>query len=140
MRITDLLLRKPGAANVLAPGEARKTSRRAVAEEVDVSVARNIRGRCAQRVVLTCALIALAAVAACRPEPLSLPGKPRDPREPAGMPEDRSQRPEPTGSSKRVAAKQPPNVLIADDGTMCVVPESRYKRTRVGDVAYCTWT
>ena len=132
--MTDPLLKKPGAANVGVAGDVRK--------EVDVSGTRNGRiGRAfVTRVAVACALPGLVILASCRPRPIDIPGKARDPRALPGATDERVERPEPTASSKRVAAKQPPNTLIAEDRTQCVVPESRYERTRIGDLAYCTWT
>ena len=41
--------------------------------------------------------------------------------------------------AKRVAGKEPPTTLIAEDGTKCVVTENRYRETNVGDEAWCVW-
>jgi hypothetical protein len=41
--------------------------------------------------------------------------------------------------AKRVAGKESPVTLIAEDGTKCVVTEDRYRETRVGDEAWCVW-
>ncbi len=40
---------------------------------------------------------------------------------------------------KTVQAKEPPNILIAIDGTRCSVSADRYESTNEGDVAWCWW-
>lgn len=40
---------------------------------------------------------------------------------------------------KQVAAKEPPTILVAYDGTKCAVTEARYRETNVGDEAWCVW-
>jgi hypothetical protein len=40
---------------------------------------------------------------------------------------------------KRVAGKEPPTTLIAEDGTKCIVTESRFRETEVGNKAVCAW-
>jgi hypothetical protein len=42
-------------------------------------------------------------------------------------------------SGKTVARKDPPNILIADDGSMCVVSADRWEKTEVGMKALCGW-
>lgn len=42
--------------------------------------------------------------------------------------------------SKRVADKAPPNVLVAQDGTTCKVPTSRFDRVRIGQSITCVWS
>ena len=42
--------------------------------------------------------------------------------------------------AKRVADKAPPDLLVADDGTTCRVPEARYRRIARGDHITCVWT
>jgi hypothetical protein len=40
---------------------------------------------------------------------------------------------------KRVTAKQEPNLLVAEDGTSCVVTAERYEDVDVGDHELCDW-
>jgi hypothetical protein len=42
-------------------------------------------------------------------------------------------------AGKRVAAKDPPNLLIADDGSICMVSEKRFEKIEVGMKALCAW-
>jgi hypothetical protein len=42
--------------------------------------------------------------------------------------------------AKVVADKAPPDMLIATDGTTCMVPRSRYDRVRIGQSITCVWT
>jgi hypothetical protein len=42
-------------------------------------------------------------------------------------------------AGKTVARKDPPNILIADDGSMCVVSTDRWEKTEVGMKALCGW-
>lgn len=42
--------------------------------------------------------------------------------------------------AKRVGAKSPPDLLIADDGSECRVPESRFRQIDVGDHITCLWS
>jgi hypothetical protein len=40
---------------------------------------------------------------------------------------------------KTVARKDPPNILIADDGSMCIVSTDRWEKMEVGMKALCAW-
>ena len=40
---------------------------------------------------------------------------------------------------KTVARKDPPNFLIADDGSICVVSSERFAKTEIGMKALCVW-
>ena len=40
---------------------------------------------------------------------------------------------------KRVAGKQDPNLLLAEDGTSCAVTANRYRDVAVGDHVVCVW-
>jgi hypothetical protein len=40
---------------------------------------------------------------------------------------------------KRVAGKEPPTTLIAEDGTRCIVTEGRFRETEIGGDALCAW-
>jgi hypothetical protein len=42
--------------------------------------------------------------------------------------------------AKVVAAKTPPDLLIARDGTTCRVPERRFDQIRVGQTVTCVWS
>ena len=42
-------------------------------------------------------------------------------------------------SGKAVARKDPPNILIADDGSRCIVSEDRFNNTEVGMKVLCAW-
>jgi hypothetical protein len=42
--------------------------------------------------------------------------------------------------SKRVSTKVPPTTLVAEDGTICQVPEVRFERIEAGDVITCVWS
>lgn len=42
--------------------------------------------------------------------------------------------------SKMVQAKDPPDTLVASDGTSCRVPEARFKEIEVGDYITCVWS
>jgi hypothetical protein len=42
-------------------------------------------------------------------------------------------------SRKRVAAKEEPSTLVAEDGTRCTVTKSRFRKVDVGDWATCAW-
>lgn len=44
-----------------------------------------------------------------------------------------------TASRKRVAEKEEPATLIANDKTRCTVTADRFKDTHVGDDAICDW-
>jgi hypothetical protein len=52
-------------------------------------------------------------------------GPPRSPRETLGW--------------KVVIEKREPNLLLAVDGTECVVSEERFERIRTGRRAFCHW-
>lgn len=43
-------------------------------------------------------------------------------------------------ASKRVAMKNPPQELVATDGTTCIVNEDRFDRTEIGDLVACAWS
>ena len=51
----------------------------------------------------------------------------------------RGRAPTPGVLRKRVAAKQDPNVLLAEDGTSCPVTADRYRDVSVGDHVVCMW-
>jgi len=44
-----------------------------------------------------------------------------------------------TASRKRVAEKEEPATLIANDKTRCTVTADRYKDTHIGDDVICDW-
>ena len=44
-----------------------------------------------------------------------------------------------TASRKRVAEKEEPATLIANDRTRCTVTANRFKDTHIGDDAICDW-
>jgi hypothetical protein len=116
----------------------------AIEVEMHVSESTNIgratRHRVARRATGTLALLALTSLGACRPQPLTIPGKARDPRETPGSTSNRGPGDvEPAVASKRVAAKEAPLTLVADDGSRCSVNESKYNNTRIGDAVFCAW-
>jgi hypothetical protein len=53
----------------------------------------------------------------------------------------------PTGNSKpdrgvmpkRVTGKQEPNILLAGDGTSCLVTAERYRKVQLGKFEVCAW-
>ncbi len=94
----------------------------------------------ARRAACSAAVLALIGPGACRPQPLTIPGKARDPREMPGSSTNRGPREvEPAIASKRVAAKEPPVTLVAEDGSRCAVTESKYDNARIGDTVFCAW-
>ncbi len=40
---------------------------------------------------------------------------------------------------KTVVRKDPPNFLVADDGSICVVSQERFDKTEIGMKALCAW-
>ena len=46
----------------------------------------------------------------------------------------------PEFAEKLVVGKEPPNELIADDGSRCITSRERFDRTRVGSEIWCVWT
>lgn len=83
--------------------------------------------RCVQRAGLI-VLVTFAATAGCRPRHI-------EPR-PGGV-IVRSDR---TGwYLKKVVAKDPPETLLAEDGTICRVSPERYRATAVGTALRCNW-
>ena len=42
-------------------------------------------------------------------------------------------------SRKRVAAKEEPATLVADDGSRCRLTEGRFRKVREGDYVTCLW-
>ena len=42
-------------------------------------------------------------------------------------------------AGKTVAAKEPPNILIAVDGSFCMVTKQQFDNTEVGMKALCSW-
>lgn len=46
----------------------------------------------------------------------------------------------PTLDHKRVAAKEEPNLLRADDGTYCTVPRRTFMRAAKGESTLCVWS
>jgi hypothetical protein len=99
--------------------------------------AASIRGRTA----LVALLLTVVATACGPPRPMAIPG-----------PGGRGGGARETGSSttragakdirldvKRVAGKEPPPTLIAEDGTRCIVTEGRFRETEIGGNALCAW-
>jgi hypothetical protein len=105
-----------------------------------MNVGRDRRHNSLVALVLICVCVSALAAGGCRVRPLTMPGADRDPRALPGSPDDRATRVDDAQvSMKRVAAKEPPSTLIADDGSRCTVPERRYEETRVGSQALCVW-
>lgn len=46
----------------------------------------------------------------------------------------------PALGSKRVYGKQPPNRLLAHDGTSCIVSREKFENTAIGTSIWCVWT
>ena len=42
--------------------------------------------------------------------------------------------------SKAVIGKEPPNRLLAQDGTTCIVPADKYDRIAIGASSLCIWS
>lgn len=42
-------------------------------------------------------------------------------------------------TGKVVAGKETPNILVADDGSLCVVSKERFEKTEIGMKALCAW-
>lgn len=42
-------------------------------------------------------------------------------------------------AGKTVAGKEAPNMLVATDGSICIVSEERFEKTEVGMKALCAW-
>ena len=42
-------------------------------------------------------------------------------------------------AGKTVGGKEPPNMLVATDGSICIVSEERFEKTEVGMKALCAW-
>ena len=105
----------------------------------------------AMRVIglLSCAIVTAVTFSACsrsgRPTgtgPMGLPSPSE--LQPAGsLPSIGTQSPTgraaATASRKKVAEKEEPATLIANDRTRCTVTADRFKNTRVGDDAICDW-
>ena len=45
----------------------------------------------------------------------------------------------PEFTEKLVVGKEPPNQLIAEDGTRCITSRERYERARIGAEVWCVW-
>jgi hypothetical protein len=89
---------------------------------------------------LGCVCMSALGAVGCRVRPLTMPGSDRDPRALPGAPDNRATRVDDAQVSlKRVTAKEPPSMLIADDGSRCTVSEKRYDETRIGHDALCMW-
>ena len=93
--------------------------------------------RCARAGLVVLALV--VGTAACgSPRPLAIPGRDGGPRQTGASRTGRNPR-DVRMDAKRVAGKEPPATLIAEDGTRCVVTEGRYRETEIGDEAWCVW-
>lgn len=90
------------------------------------------------RVVLVALALITGGAGCAPPRPLGIPGRDGGPRQGGGSNTGRTPR-DIRADAKRVAGKQPPTTLIAQDGTRCVVTEERYRETNVGDEAWCVW-
>jgi hypothetical protein len=97
----------------------------------------SIRGR-----IVLVALALSCAWTACGPlRPLAIPGargRGGPPRE-AGASTARGGVKDIRVEPKRVAGKEPPTTLIAEDGARCIVTESRFRETEIGSNAWCAW-
>jgi len=99
--------------------------------------------------LLSLALVTDVTLSACAQQgrrtgtgPMGLPS-PSEVQSPGSLPSVGTQ--SPTGrttavaSRKRVAEKEEPATLIANDKTRCTVTADRFKDTHVGDDAICDW-
>ncbi len=93
--------------------------------------------RCARTVAVVLTLV-VAASACGPPQPMAIPGRDGGPRQTGGSKTGRTPR-DLRMDAKRVAGKERPATLIAEDGMKCVVTEDRYRETKVGDEAWCVW-
>ena len=90
--------------------------------------------------MLACALGAFAAAGCVRAGPAA-PGIGQVPTQSGAG----GQRASPDGGGrpsvtrKRVSEKREISTLVADDATICIVSEQRYRETRVGDSVWCAW-
>src|SRR5262245_37236610 len=99
---------------------------------------------------------AAAALAACNiyrvPGVSGPPGRPQptgpSPVDGPGFPSPGAPTPQGTGQgrsvedrmrTKRVAAKEEPTTLIADDRSRCVVTERKFRETAIGSDVLCDW-
>jgi hypothetical protein len=46
----------------------------------------------------------------------------------------------PAFAPKPVIGKQPPHLLLARDGTECIVSQEKFERTAIGRSVWCVWT
>lgn len=46
---------------------------------------------------------------------------------------------DPSLSQKTVTSKEPPTMLVAFDGSTCLVTDKRYRETVIGEKAWCVW-
>ena len=84
-------------------------------------------------------VVSLLATSACTPRRAPgvdpFPGRDRSGATPAAPARGR-----PEGyARKKVEGKQPPQRLVAKDGTSCTVSEEKYNSTVLGDDVWCTW-
>ena len=119
-------------------GRWRKSSTHCGEDAVKTPTTRTRRSLIA--LLLTSPAPLILTLASCRVQPVTLPGKERDPRALPGSPDNRATRAEDAQvSMKRVTAKEAPTTLVADDGSRCSVSEKRFDDTRIGDSALCVW-
>jgi hypothetical protein len=90
----------------------------------------------------TLLVVALVVLASCQPPapyrpPLIGPRTPGDDRQVPAAP---TTRPGTHLSTKKVDAKEAPNVLIAVDATRCTVNEKKYREVSLGESVTCLWT
>ena len=90
------------------------------------------------RVALVALVLTVGAAACAPPQPLAIPGRDAGPRETDGTRTVNTPR-DMRADAKRVAGKEPPTTLIAQDGMKCRVTEGRYRETNIGDEAWCVW-
>jgi len=43
-------------------------------------------------------------------------------------------------TSKKVSAKEEPNILVAADRSRCSVSEQKYRETSLGESVFCAWS
>jgi hypothetical protein len=90
----------------------------------------------------TMLVVALVGLVACQPPapyrpPLIGPRTPGDDRQ---MPAANTSRGATNLATKKVDAKENPNVLVAVDATRCTVSEKKYREVSLGESVTCLWT
>lgn len=87
-------------------------------------------------------LVVALLVTACMPPHVTKQGPPigdqpggGDRELPTGLRAPRSE-----AASKKVSAKEEPNILVAADRSRCSVSEQKYRETSLGESVFCAWS